>query len=520
MISEINKDGVSAEVGESIMDKRLSGLFLCIAGCAKSNYYTEPYRPQYHFTPESNWMNDPNGLVYFNGKYHLFYQDNPKSNVWGPMNWGHAVSSDMLTWTHEPIALAPDKLGTIFSGSAVVDSKNTSGLFDGCSGLVLLYTSNSSNGLQQQCLAYSKDGIHFNKYNSNPVIANPGLQDFRDPKIFWYKPKQKWVMVVSCGYAVRFYDSYDLKKWNYLSEFGDSDGSHSAVWECPDLVQLPVDGNADNMKWLLKVDVGDNAIGGGSGAQYFVGNFDGTKFVNSNPSYTTLWVDRGEDFYAAQTWSNVSDKDGSRYWLGWMSNWKYADKVPTKPWRGIDSIPRRISLKTYSDGIRLIQSPVAQLKSLRYDAANYNNITIQPNTNILHDFSGACYEIDAEFNLGTAKKFGFKIRKSDSEATSVFYDTKLKNIFLDRTHAGNMSFNTEIPNISSGSLRPINNKIKMHIFVDESSVEIFGNGGELVMTSLIFPDPNSNGLELFAEGGNVQLTHMELYKLNGSMKKQ
>jgi fructan beta-fructosidase len=508
------------------MKKKLMFLFLCMlsfalvaSGCTKkSNYYTEKYRPQYHFTPPSNWMNDPNGMVYYNGQYHLFYQYNPNGNDWGSMSWGHAVSTDMVTWTHEPVALKPDKLGMIFSGSAVVDSKNTSGLFNGGSGIVALYTSNSSTGVQQQCMAYSKDGIHFTKYKGNPVISNNTIGAFRDPKVFWYAQSKKWIMVVTCGNAVQFYDSTDLKKWNYLSRFGDNDGSHDGVWECPDLEQLPVDGNVKNKKWVLKVDVQDNAVGGGSGAQYFVGSFDGNKFVNANTPSTTLWVDYGTDFYAAQTWSNATDKDGSHYWLGWMSNWKYAGLVPTTIWRGEDTIPRKISLKTFSDGIRLVQSPVSQLNSLRDDATTYKNVEVKPNKNILNNFSGGSYEIDAEFELGTAKKFGFELRKSGSQQTSVFYDTEQSKIFVDRTHAGNMFFSTLLPTVSSGELKPVKNKIKMHIFVDNSSVEVFGNDGELVITSLIFPDPTSNGLELFSQGGNVKITNMQIYKLNSSWK--
>jgi fructan beta-fructosidase len=489
------------------------------AGCSKkSSYYNEEYRLQYHFSPEKNWMNDPNGMVYYNGKYHLFYQYNPNGTIWGPMYWGHATSTDMVTWTHLPVALQPDNLGTIFSGSAVVDSKDTTGLFNGGSGIVALYT-NDNKGLQQQSMAYSRDGgVTFNKYNGNPVIKNSGDKDFRDPKVFWHEATKKWVMVLAVGDKVDIYNSTDLKNWNYLSSFGTYDGCHGGVWECPDLLELPVDGNTNNKKWVLKVDVGDNAIGGGSGGQYFVGNFDGVKFTNDNSQSTILWVDYGMDFYAAQTWANATDKDGSRFWLGWMNNWKYAQLTPTEGWRGANSIPRKLSLKSFPSGIRLVQSPVVQLENLRYAPKKFNNVVIQPDKNILKNYSGDSYEIEAEFELGTAEEFGFKLRKSDAEETIVSYKTKYSGIYVDRSHSGKVLFNENFPRINFSELKPVNNKIKMHIFVDTSSVEVFGNDGEAVMTNLIFPDSKSKGIELFSKGGNVKLNHLEIYKLHSSWK--
>lgn len=498
----------------------LAIFILVISGCSKKEvYYGEKYRPQYHFSPEKNWMNDPNGMVYFEGKYHLFYQYHPDSNVWGPMYWGHAVSTDMVTWTHLPIALEPDKLGTIFSGSAVVDSNNTTGLFNGGSGIAALYT-NDNKGLQQQSLAYSTDGGKtFNKYSGNPVIKNQGDKDFRDPKVFWHDSTKKWIMVLAAGSKVDIYNSSDLKSWNYLSSFGAYDGAHGGVWECPDLFELPVDGNTDKKKWVLKVDAGDNAVGGGSGGQYFIGNFDGTSFTNDNPQTTTLWIDYGTDFYAAQTWSNSVDKDGSRYWLAWMNNWKYAQQIPTETWRGADTIPRKISLKSFTEGLRLVQSPVSQLESLRYDSKKFDNMVIQPGKNILKKLSGESYEIEAEFEMGTAEEFGFKLRKSDSEETKISYKTNNNMLSVNRSHSGNVSFNENFRRINSAELKPADNKIKLHIFVDASSVEVFVNDGEVSMTSLIFPDPKSKGIELYSVGGDTKLIKLEFYKLRSSWQK-
>ncbi|MCM8711844.1 glycoside hydrolase family 32 protein [Clostridium sp. SYSU_GA19001] len=493
---------------------------LTAVGCSKSNNnYKEKYRPQYHFSPEKNWMNDPCGMFYYEGNYHLFYQYNPNDTIWGPMHWGHATSPDMVTWTHLPVALEPDDLGTIFTGSSVVDSQNTSGLFDKGSGIVSLYT-NDNKGLQQQSMAFSTDGGKtFNKYKGNPVLKNMGARDFRDPYVFWHDNTKKWIMVLAAGVKVEFYNSSDLKNWNYLSEFGSYEGSHGGVWECPGLFELPVDGDKQNMKWVLKVDVGDNAVGGGSGGQYFIGNFDGTKFTNDNSKTTTLWLDYGSDFYAAQSFSGAKADDGSYYWLGWMNNWKYAQLVPTERWRGQATLPRKVSLKSFPEGLRLVQTPLTQLESLRYGSKKINNKVISPDKNILKGYSGESYEIVAEFELGTAEEFGFKLRKSDSEETTVSYNTKNKNISLNRVNSGEVSFSEYFKRKYTAELKPVDNKIKLHIFVDASSVEVFGNDGKVVMTNLIYPDPKSKGIELYSKGGDVKLVNLEFYKLRSSWKK-
>lgn len=491
-----------------------------VSGCTKgSNYYKEKYRPQYHFSPEEKWMNDPSGLIYYEGNYHLFYQHNPMDNVWGPMYWGHAVSTDMISWKHEPIALEPDSLGTIFTGSSVLDSQNTSGLFDKSPGIVSIYT-NDNKGTQQQSLAFSNDGGKtFKKYEGNPVLKNNGSRDYRDPYVFWHEPSKKWVMILAVGDKIEFYNSSDLKNWTYLSSFGSYVGSHGGVWECPGMFELPVDGDKSKMKWVLKVDVGNNAVAGGSGGQYFVGYFDGTKFINDNPNTTTLWLDYGPDFYAAQSFSGAKNDDGSYNWLAWMNNWKYAGVVPTETWRGQASIPRRVSLKSFPEGIRLIQTPITQLESLRYSSKTLRNVNITPEKNILKNYSGNSYEIEAEFELGTAEEFGFKLRKSASEDTEVSYNVKNQNISLNRANSGIVSFNEYFKRKYTTELKSVDNKIKLHIFVDASSVEVFADDGKVVMTSLIFPDPNSKEIELYSKGGDVKLLSLEFHKLKSSWEK-
>lgn len=473
--------------------------------------FNEPYRPQFHFTPIRNWMNDPNGLVYFEGEYHLFYQYNPFGNEWGNMSWGHAVSRDLVHWKHLPIALEPDELGMIFSGSAVVDERNTSGFFIGKSGgLVAIYT--SAGETQQQSIAYSTDnGRTWTKYEGNPVLPNPGITDFRDPKVFWHDKTQKWVMALAAKDRVMFYASQNLKNWTYLSEFGMKEGDHSGIWEVPDLFELPVDGNPSHAKWVLKVDINPGEKNPGSRGQYFIGRFDGTKFVNENSPDKVLWTDFGKDFYASFSWNNLP---GRRVWIAWMNNWQYPDKTPTFPWRGAMTIPREVALNTIpQEGIRLVQTPVRELQQLRTNAKTVSNKSISPGSHLLSGFQDDAFELTAEFELDTATEFGFKVRKGDHEETIVGFDANRSEMFVNRTHAGNAHFSPFFPGEYRGSLFPRDKRIKLHLFVDRSSVEVFGNDGERVITSLIFPSPESRNVELYANNGTVKLISMSIYHL-------
>ncbi|MCY9308119.1 MULTISPECIES: GH32 C-terminal domain-containing protein [Bacillus] len=485
---------------------------------ADSSYYDEDYRPQYHFTPEANWMNDPNGMVYYAGEYHLFYQYHPYGMQWGPMHWGHAVSKDLVTWKHLPVALYPDEKGTIFSGSAVVDRNNTSGFQTGEEKpLVAIYTQDRE-GHQVQSIAYSNDkGRTWTKYAGNPVIPNPGKKDFRDPKVFWYEKEKKWVMLLAAGDRILIYTSKNLKQWTYASEFGQGQGSHGGVWECPDLFELPVDGNPNQKKWVMQVSVGNGAVSGGSGMQYFVGDFDGTHFKNENPSDKVLWTDYGKDFYAAVSWSDIPSSDGRRLWLGWMSNWQYANDVPTSPWRSAASIPRELKLKTLTEGVRVVQTPVKELQTIRGTSKKWKNQTISPaSQNVLADLSGDAYELHAEFQVspGSAPEFGFKVRTGENQFTKVGYDRKNTKLFVDRSESGNVTFNpTFNTGIQTAPLKPVNGNIKMRIFVDRSSVEVFGNDGQQVITDIILPDRSSKGLELYAVNGGVKLKSLTIYPL-------
>ncbi|HXY40334.1 MAG TPA: glycoside hydrolase family 32 protein, partial [Vicinamibacteria bacterium] len=334
-------------------------------------WYREPFRPQFHFTPERNWTNDPNGLVFFEGEYHLFYQKNPFGDRWGHMSWGHAVSRDLVHWQHLPVAITEEGGVMAFSGSAVVDWRNTSGLGQGRQPpLVAVYTGHhAEKPLQDQRLAFSNDrGRTWTRYARNPVL-DIGETNFRDPKVFWHAPSGRWVMAVAWPKQrkVRFYASPDLESWSHLSDFGPA-GATAGDWECPDLFPLAVEASPGERRWVLIVNLNPGGPAGGSGTQYFVGDFDGRRFVaDATPSRegAPLWLDHGPDFYATVTWSDVPERDGRRLALGWMSNWQYAAEAPTSPWRGAMTVPRELVLRRTPEGLRVAQRPVRELASLR-----------------------------------------------------------------------------------------------------------------------------------------------------------
>lgn len=474
------------------------------AGASARNTVDDRYRPAYHFTPPNGWMNDPNGLVYFDGEYHLFYQH------LFPSHWGHAVSTDFVNWTHLPIALLPDERGFIASGSAVVDWDDTSGFFGGGPGLVAIFT-HWRDDTQEQSIAYSMDrGRTWIKWSGNPVVPNPGIPDFRDPKVFWHAPTQRWVMVVAVRDRVHFYISPDLKEWTFASEFGADEGSHGGVWECPDLVELPV-GNVPNLrKWTLHLSVNSRH---GQSMQYFVGTFDGTRFVNENDPTTTLWTDHGRDYYAAVTWANLAPGDERRIWIGWLSNWTYAKKTPTQPWQGVMSIPRQLGLEQTGEGVRLVQAPIVELQRLRRREHSWVDQPLVPGRNLLDGVRGRAVEIIAEIEPGTATGVGFNVRKKDAEHTTISYDSQDRSLSVDRGSSGMIDLDPAFTGTHTTVLAPSGNSIKLHMFVDECSIEVFANDGQAVISDLIFPDRESDELEIFARGGPAFLKSLAVYQL-------
>ncbi len=474
----------------------------------------QPYRERIHFSPPAAWMNDPNGLVYYAGEYHLFYQHNPDDIVWGPMHWGHAVSTDLVNWQHLPIALYPDDNGTIFSGSAVIDWRNSAGF--GKEAMIAIFTQDQ-NGRQSQSLAYSTDkGRSWTKYAGNPVLEPPNnIHNFRDPRVFWYGDAQSghWVMAVTGGSVILFFTSADLKKWTPTGGFGFGYGATGGVWETPDLFELPVDGGPET-RWVLSVGVGNGAPSGGTGTQYFVGTFNGENFTSDNPKNTVLWADFGADFYAAQSWNEAPG--GNRIWLGWLNNWRYADKIPTSTWRGAFSLPRQLSLTSTPDGLRLIQQPLSGMDTLRDANRAWQDQVIAPGENLLAGLSGEVFEIIAEFEVlpsTQANRLGLRLKSGDNQ-TTIGYATKSHTLFVDRKDCGQNSFRPDFPGVQTALMEPQGGKVRLHIFVDRASVEVFGNDGLASITDQVFLCAGSSSLELFADGGPVHLNALTVYQLH------
>jgi fructan beta-fructosidase len=479
-------------------------------------YYREPLRPQYHFTPEVNWMNDPNGMVYYNGEFHLFYQYNPYGNTWGHMSWGHAVSPDLVHWTHLPIALWEENGQMMFTGSAVVDHANTSGFATGDRpAMVAIYTRHQ-RGNQSQCLAYSNDfGRTWHQYPKNPVL-DIGKADFRDPKVFWHEPTKKWVMAVSVAIEkrIQFYGSPDLKDWKLLSEFGPAGAPNKPNWECPELFELPIENEPGKTKWVLQVGMGGGAVAGGSGGEYFLGDFDGEKFTSDDPSGASQWSDFGRDFYADVTWSDLSTEGGGRVWVGWMNNWETC-LVPTSPWRGAMSLPRSLTLRQTGEGLHLVQRPYDALKKLRDKHWQIEGKLNNNPSHLLHDagIRGAQLEFVIDIDPEDADEIGLRVRQGDQEFTVIGYDVQKAELFIDRTESGNVDFHEAFPGRHAAPLPLEDGRLKIHVFVDSSSVEVFGGDGMVVITDLIFPSTQSIGTELYSQGGAARLISLDAWSL-------
>jgi fructan beta-fructosidase len=480
------------------------------------------YRPAFHFSPEKNWINDPTGLVFDDSGFHLFNQYNPFGDQWGHMSWSHSVSKDLVSWQELPVALKEENGIGIFTGSAVLDAGNTSGFGkDGIAPLVAVYTGNSI-GLQTQNVASSIDhGRTWTRYEGNPVL-DLHESDFRDPMVFWHEPTKRWLMVASLAlkHKVIFFSSPDLKTWTKLSEFGPAGANAAPNWECPNLFQLPVVNVTGQKKWVLVVGIGDNGPAGGSATQYFVGEFDGTKFVEDNPSNQTLWVDHGSDFYAAQTWSNVPASDGRRIAIAWMNNWKYADKLPTSPWRGQLTSPRTLQLLRTNEGIRLTQVPAKEMEVLRDEHVQLHNASWKDvEALLLRREWPETIEIDAELQLNGSQGFGFVLRKGASFGTRVGYDAEWSDVYVDRTHSGDVIIG---PTFAAKNEAPItiqNGRIRLHILLDRSSVELFAGDGLVTITDLIYPRQLDRGLGVYVTGNAPSVVSLDIWTLKARQNK-
>lgn len=466
----------------------------------------EKYRPVYHFSPAYGWMNDPNGMFYKDGVYHLFYQHNPYGSMWGNMHWGHATSTDLVTWEHHGDAISPDALGTIFSGSCVVDKDNTAGF--GAGAVIAFYTSASDR--QVQSMAYSLDnGKTFKKYARNPILTST-QRDFRDPKVIWHEDTKKWIMVLAVGQEMEIYSSADLKNWTLESKFGEGQGAHGGVWECPDLLELPVEGT-ELKKWVLVCNLNPGGPFGGSATQYFVGTFDGKKFVNESPA-VTKWMDWGKDHYATVTWSDAPDN--RRIAIAWMSNWQYANDVPTSQYRSPNSVPRDLGLFTVDGETYLQSAPSPELLALR-DASKKRSFKVNGTRTIKEMIPGndGAYEIELTIENQHADVIGFRLYNDKGEEVDMQYDMKEKKFSMDRRKSGEVSFNENFPMLTWTAIESGKDELKLRLFVDKSSVEAFGDGGRFVMTNQVFPSEPYTHIDFYSKGGAYKVDSFVIYKL-------
>ena len=508
---------------------------------------TDYYRPSYHFTPLYGWMNDPNGMVYKDGEYHLYFQYNPYGSKWGNMHWGHAVSKDLVHWEHLDPAIARDPVGHIFSGSSVIDKKNTAGF--GKDAIIAIYTNNSVNHDEVQCIAYSNDnGRTFTKYEGNPVLTPfDGLKDFRDPKVFWYEKGKCWYMIVSADKEMRLYKSKNLKKWNYVSAFGKGIGQQPCQYECPDFFQLPVNGDKKKMKWVMTMNINPGCWFGGSATEYFVGDFDGKKFTCPDAN-EVKWLDWGKDHYATVTFSNTGDRVLG---ITWMSNWQYANLTPFKQNRGANGLPRELKLYEKNGKYYISEDVAPEVYALRKDTKNVVDASVAGEkmlAGVAANMEGA-FEIEADVTPDANGIAGIEISNNKRERTLIYFDMKQGKVVMDRTESGLTDFGKQaVPHdielawdkqLAAEGKQParITNSINykndfalatwaplslcedgkktyhVDIFVDKSSVELFVDGGRIAMTNLVFPVAPYENVKLYTQGGKAEFKNLKVHKL-------
>lgn len=498
-MNPLERGGVRPRVKDAVFCNNLA-----LANSYDASNKETLWRPVYHFAPQWGWMNDPNGMVYKDGEYHLFYQYNPYGSRWGNMNWGHAISRDLVSWEHMPVAISPDGLGTIFSGSAVVDKDNTAGF--GANAIVAFYTQASAR--QMQSIAYSTDnGRTFKKYAGNPVLTGD-VADFRDPKVSWHEGTHKWILTLAVGQEIRFYSSPNLKDWTYESNFGEGQGNHGGVWECPDLFELPVAGTSQK-KWVLIVNINPGGPFGGSATQYFVGSFDGHKFVNESPK-ATKWMDFGKDHYATVTWSNAPQNRVIA--LAWMSNWQYANEVPTIQYRSSNSVPRDLRLFV-KDGETYLQSaPSPELLALRKDKVMSKSFSVGKAYTIdqlMSDNKGT-YEITMSVRQKKQGNLSMRLMNEQGEEIEYSLDMAKRELTCIRDKSGVTGFSKDF--ITPTVTQVDGGDLQLRFLVDRSSVEAFVNDGRFVMTNLVFPHTPYNKVMFSATGGSVSVKNFTVYR--------
>ena len=508
---------------------------------------TDFYRPSYHHTPSYGWMNDPNGMFYKDGVYHLCYQYNPYGSKWGNMHWGHAISRDLIHWKEVEPTIARDPMGHIFSGSAVIDKDGTANY--GKDAIVALYTSASDKNGQIQCMAYSTDGGYtFHKYSGNPVLTPfDGLKDFRDPKVFWYAPLKKWYMIVSADKEMRFYSSPDLKKWTYVSAFGRGYGAQPNQFECPDFFQLPVDGNPNKKKWVMIVNINPGCLFGGSATEYFIGDFDGKNFVCDSKPSVAKFLDYGKDHYATVTFSGVQDRVLG---IAWMSNWQYANVTPIRQYRGANTLPREFKLFTGKDGqIYMSSNVVPEVAGLRKNFKRLPDLVITQgkDSKNLSSSKENAFEIEMDVTPGDDAKTGFILYNEKGEKVNIYFDMKAGRLVMDRTESGRTKFGEKAEahkiekefdlhehreikepfrklnsvnyknDFALGTWAPLSlcdsKTYHLDVFVDKCSIEIFVNGGRIAMTNLVFPTQPYTSVKFYSDGNKAAYRNIKVSEL-------
>lgn len=477
----------------------------------------ERWRPAFHHTPLYGWMNDPNGMFYKDGLWHLCYQWNPYGSKWQNLSWGHSTSLDLINWTHHPAAIEPGGLGMVFSGSSVVDSAGTAGF--GQNAVVALYTSAAAS--QTQSLAYSKDNGHtFELYAANPVITLDS--EARDPNVFWDEEAKRWVLALAHAleHEMLFFTSTDLKEWTLRSAFGKGQGAQDGVWECPDLFKLKVEGT-DEEKWVLVCNINPGGPFGGSATQYFIGDFDGTSFkadTDENGTIPTKWMDFGKDHYATVSWSNAPQN--RRTMMGWMSNWQYAADVPTMQYRSANTLPREARLFKGADGqTYLASAPSPELTALRdKQVVAARSIAVGKNAKrfgLPKDNDGIC-EILLNLDLRRADTVSICLDNETGESVVLKCHAKTHTVSMDRRTSGLTGFNEHFPAVTVAPTFTNDAKLALRVFIDRSSIEVFGNDGHFVMTNLVFPTQPYSRLSVSAEGGKAKVDRLSIYSLKTS----
>lgn len=489
----------------------MTGLMLAATASAQR---PDP-RPAYHFAPQRNWMNDPNGLVYYDGEYHLFFQYNPHGDRWGHMSWGHAVSRDLVHWQELPVAIPERGDVMAFSGSAVVDWHNSSGFGrGGRPPMIAIYTGHNPRAkLQSQYLAYSND--RGRTWTVHGEVLSVGSPEFRDPKVFWHAPTRRWVMVAVMALENRavIFTSPDLRQWTFASSFGPA-GARGKNWECPDLFELPVEGGASGeRRWVLGVNLGDNGVAGGSGGQYFVGDFDGRRFTPV-PGWPdeAQWMDYGADFYAAVSWNDLPPRDGRRIWIGWASDWRYAEAIPTWPSRGLMTAPREVTLKQTPAGYRLAQAPVRELAGLRGERRTFSATLGEVPTPLPIDTGSA--DLILDLDTGDADQVTIALTDEQGYQTLVGVNPAVDEVFVDRTRAGPHFHDAfAARHIAPTDLRT--RRVRLRILADQSILEVYVGDGTRTITDRFFRGSGPFRWSASARGGSARVT-MEVWPMAGA----